>query len=150
MSTTRSAALLCSAELPKGHFTHVIVDEAAQLMEAEALLPISLAGPNTTVVMAGDPQQLGPVTFSKVRSDPLLTSPLPRPVPHPQPPPAARCCLLPPPSPAKVESVHGLHCSIMERLLGIPAYTDASSAARASCHLTRNYRSHPELATLLV
>ena len=70
MSTTRSAALLCSAELPNGHFTHVIVDEAAQLMEAEALLPISLAGPSTAVIMAGDPQQLGPVTFSKVDSAP--------------------------------------------------------------------------------
>ena len=46
--------------------------------------------------------------------------------------------------------MHGLHCSIMERLLGMPAYSIAASAARASCHLTRNYRSHPELATLLV
>ena len=39
-------------------------------MEAEALLPISLAGPSTAVIMAGDPQQLGPVTFSKVHSAP--------------------------------------------------------------------------------
>ena len=66
VSTTRSAAQLVNAGVPKGHFTHIIVDEAAQLMEAEALLPVSLAGPSTAVIMAGDPQQLGPVTFSKV------------------------------------------------------------------------------------
>ena len=36
-------------------------------MEAEALLPISLATEKTVVVMAGDPKQLGPTTFSKVR-----------------------------------------------------------------------------------
>lgn len=50
----------------QGHFTHIIVDEAAQLTESEALLPLSLAGPETSVVMAGDPQQLGPSTFTKV------------------------------------------------------------------------------------
>ena len=70
VSTTRSAAQLVNAGVPKGHFTHIIVDEAAQLMEAEALLPISLAGPSTAVIMAGDPQQLGPSTFSKVDSAP--------------------------------------------------------------------------------
>jgi helicase MOV-10 len=70
VSTTRSAAQLVNAGVPKGHFTHIIVDEAAQLMEAEALLPISLAGPHTAVIMAGDPRQLGPSTFSKVDSAP--------------------------------------------------------------------------------
>ena len=39
MSTTRSAAQLVNAGVPKGHFTHIIVDEAAQLMEAEARPP---------------------------------------------------------------------------------------------------------------
>ena len=113
VSTTRSASMLVSAAVPKGHFTHIIVDEAAQLMEAEALLPISLAGPSTAVVMAGDPHQLGPTTFSKI------------------------------------ESVHGLHCSIMERLAGMPAYTALKSAARTTTRLTSNYRSHPELVKML-
>ena len=113
VSTTRSAGMLVSASVPKGHFTHIIVDEAAQLMEAEALLPISLAGPSTAVVMAGDPHQLGPTTFSKI------------------------------------ESVHGLHCSIMERLANMPAYTALLSAARATTRLTSNYRSHPELVKML-
>lgn len=113
VSTTRSAAQLVNAGVPKGHFTHIVVDEAAQLMEAEALLPISLAGPHTAVIMAGDPQQLGPSTFSKV------------------------------------DSVHGLHCSVMERLLNMPAYLSIPSAARACCKLTKNYRSHPQLVKLL-
>ena len=113
VSTTRSAAQLVNAGVPKGYFTHIVVDEAAQLMEAEALLPISLAGPHTAVIMAGDPQQLGPSTFSKV------------------------------------DSVHGLHCSVMERLLNMPAYLSIPSAARACCKLTRNYRSHPQLVKLL-
>ncbi len=42
-------------------------------MEAEALLPISLATEKTIVVMAGDPKQLGPTTFSKVRTPTLIT-----------------------------------------------------------------------------
>ena len=44
--------------LPKGHFSHIIVDEAAQLLEAEVLHPLSLANQNTSIVMAGDPMQL--------------------------------------------------------------------------------------------
>ena len=65
--TTRMAAALCARGVPKGHFTHIVLDEAAQLMEAEALLPLSLADKHTSVVMAGDPKQLGPSTFSNTR-----------------------------------------------------------------------------------
>ena len=81
-------------------------------MESEALLPLSLAGADTSVVMAGDPQQLGPSTFSKV------------------------------------ESVHGLHVSIMERLATLPAY-QGDAAPRTCARLTLNYRSHPALVNLL-
>ena len=62
--------------------------------------------------MAGDPQQLGPSTFSKV------------------------------------ESVHGLHVSIMERLATLPAY-QGDAAPRTCARLTLNYRSHPALVNLL-
>ncbi len=47
--TTRHASALASSGLEAGHFTHIVVDEAAQLMEAEALLPLSLAGLHTQV-----------------------------------------------------------------------------------------------------
>jgi len=108
--TTRHASALSSSGVQQGFFTHIVVDEAAQLMEAEALLPLSLAGPSTQVIMAGDPQQLGPHTFSKV------------------------------------ESVHGLHTSIMERLSGLAEYrADSPHLMR----LTHNYRSHPTLVSLL-
>lgn len=44
----------------KPKFTHVIVDEAAQMTEPECLIPISVA-PHSKVVLAGDPKQLGAV-----------------------------------------------------------------------------------------
>ncbi|OQV13087.1 putative helicase Mov10l1 [Hypsibius exemplaris] len=48
------------------NFTHVIVDEAGFATEPEILIPLAaVAGrPDVQVVLAGDPQQLGPVVFS--------------------------------------------------------------------------------------
>uniref|UniRef100_A0A915D3G5 DNA2/NAM7 helicase-like C-terminal domain-containing protein n=1 Tax=Ditylenchus dipsaci TaxID=166011 RepID=A0A915D3G5_9BILA len=46
----------------KGTFSHIIVDEAGQADELDTLIPIAgLADENTRVVLAGDPNQLGPV-----------------------------------------------------------------------------------------
>jgi len=48
-------------------FSHVLIDEAGQAPLPEALLPLCLADPHTgTCMLAGDPQQLGPVIRSKV------------------------------------------------------------------------------------
>eukprot|EP00090_Calanus_glacialis_P043171 TRINITY_DN7638_c0_g1_i1.p1 TRINITY_DN7638_c0_g1~~TRINITY_DN7638_c0_g1_i1.p1 ORF type:complete len:1395 (-),score=231.54 TRINITY_DN7638_c0_g1_i1:680-4864(-) len=56
LSTSR-----CIAELlPVGHFTHIILDEAAQAMETEAIMPLVLADKETRVVLAGDHMQLEP------------------------------------------------------------------------------------------
>lgn len=41
-------------------FDVVIVDEASQATEVETLIPLSLCKPNGVMVIAGDPQQLGP------------------------------------------------------------------------------------------
>ena len=41
-------------------FTHIIVDEASQAMEPEILLPLQFLNAKTTVVLSGDPCQLGP------------------------------------------------------------------------------------------
>ena len=49
----------CDNEL----FTHVIIDEAAQITEPECLIPIA-AAPNSKVILAGDPKQLGAVVKS--------------------------------------------------------------------------------------
>lgn len=43
----------------RGQFSHIFLDEAAQMMEAEALIPFSLATPQTIVIMSGDPKQVG-------------------------------------------------------------------------------------------
>lgn len=62
---------LVSGGIPDQHFTHVFIDEAGQSLQPECVVP--LAGMFSTetpgggqVVLAGDPQQLGPVLRSPV------------------------------------------------------------------------------------
>ena len=44
--------------LPSDFFTHIFIDEAAQMREPEAIAPLSMASENTKVVIAGDPWQV--------------------------------------------------------------------------------------------
>lgn len=55
---------LASLDLPKGYFTHIFLDEAAQAMECEAIMPLALAGDTTRIVLAGDHMQMSPELFS--------------------------------------------------------------------------------------
>ena len=62
---------LVSSGIPDQHFTHVFIDEAGQALQPECVVP--LAGMFSTetkeggqLVLAGDPQQLGPVLRSPV------------------------------------------------------------------------------------
>ncbi|XP_019859428.1 PREDICTED: probable helicase with zinc finger domain [Amphimedon queenslandica] len=48
---------LCS---PEGFFTHLFLDEAAQVREPEAITPLALATKDAKIVLAGDTQQVGP------------------------------------------------------------------------------------------
>lgn len=51
-------------------YSHVFVDEAGQALEPECLIPASLLVEGSgQLVLAGDPLQLGPVTFSSLASD---------------------------------------------------------------------------------
>ncbi|MEQ2271848.1 hypothetical protein XENORESO_010170 [Xenotaenia resolanae] len=58
------AGLFHDLKLAEGFFTHILIDEASQMLECEALLALSLAGPNTRVALAGDHMQMGPQLFS--------------------------------------------------------------------------------------
>lgn len=60
ITTTTTAAKLATM-LPKDHFSHVLIDEAGQVLETEAIIPLTLVKHNTCVVLAGDHVQMGPV-----------------------------------------------------------------------------------------
>lgn len=51
---------------PRGHFSHILVDEAGQATEPEIMIPLNfIHSENGQVILAGDPMQLGPVIQSK-------------------------------------------------------------------------------------
>ena len=49
----------------KNLFTHIFLDHAAQLIEPEACIPLSLAGLDTKIALAGDVRQSRPLILSK-------------------------------------------------------------------------------------
>ncbi|NXS33148.1 HELZ2 Helicase, partial [Pomatostomus ruficeps] len=50
-------------KVPRGYFTHIMIDEAAQMLECEALVPLSYATFETRIVLAGDHMQITPKLF---------------------------------------------------------------------------------------
>ena len=62
--TTLSTSLLLTDQAMRGHFTHILLDEAGQCLECEAIMPLTLATPTTCVVITGDHRQLGPKSFT--------------------------------------------------------------------------------------
>ncbi|NXF12031.1 HELZ2 Helicase, partial [Smithornis capensis] len=50
-------------EVHPGYFTHIMIDEAAQMLECEALVPLSYATFETRIVLAGDHMQITPKLF---------------------------------------------------------------------------------------
>ncbi|KAG8184133.1 hypothetical protein JTE90_008914 [Oedothorax gibbosus] len=64
VTTLSTAKYLVQLGLEKGFFTHILIDEAAQAMECEAIMPLSLASENTRIVLAGDHMQLSPEGYS--------------------------------------------------------------------------------------
>lgn len=62
--TLSTSTELASLNLKKGFFTHILLDEAAQALECEAITPLALADTNTRIVLAGDHMQMSPEIFS--------------------------------------------------------------------------------------
>ena len=58
--TTCSTAFSLSKfkHLPSGYFTHILIDEAAQVREPEAVGPLCFATANTKIILAGDQHQV--------------------------------------------------------------------------------------------
>ncbi|XP_052069643.1 probable helicase with zinc finger domain [Mytilus californianus] len=64
ITTLSTARYLCDLNLARDAFSHIIVDEAAQALEAECLIPLSLAGPHTKIILSGDHMQMSPEIYS--------------------------------------------------------------------------------------
>ncbi|KAJ3568894.1 hypothetical protein NP233_g5410 [Leucocoprinus birnbaumii] len=67
VSTLISASIVFGIGIPRGHFSHIFIDEAGQATEPEAFVSIkTMADPKTNVVLSGDPKQLGPIIRSGI------------------------------------------------------------------------------------
>ncbi|CAH6776633.1 Helz2 [Phodopus roborovskii] len=65
VTTTSQAREL---QVPAGFFSHIFIDEAAQMLECEALIPLAYALSLTRIVLAGDHMQVTPRLFSVPRT----------------------------------------------------------------------------------
>ena len=59
ITTLTNSGLVLPEDL-QGHFSHILVDEAGQVLETEVLHPLTLATDSTCVVLAGDHIQISP------------------------------------------------------------------------------------------
>ena len=58
ITTLSTSQVLLDLEVLHGFFTHILIDEAAQALEPEALNPLKFAGTNTKIVFTGDHMQV--------------------------------------------------------------------------------------------
>ena len=97
-------------------FTHMILDEAAQVPEPLVLIPLSLAGRRCRLVLCGDHKQL--LSWGASTSGGVVSA---------------------------VGNPLALSVSILKRMASLPIYGGGSGAG-AGMHLkvlVRNYRNHP-------
>ncbi|KAK7042905.1 hypothetical protein VNI00_008640 [Paramarasmius palmivorus] len=65
--TCVSANIVSGIGIPRGHYSHIFVDEAGQATEPEVMISIkTMADRKTNIVLSGDPKQLGPIIRSSV------------------------------------------------------------------------------------
>ncbi|XP_077460409.1 putative helicase with zinc finger domain [Stigmatopora argus] len=63
--TLSTSQYLCQLDLDPGLFSHILLDEAAQAMECETIMPFALASNTTRIVLAGDHMQLSPFVYGE-------------------------------------------------------------------------------------
>ncbi|KAG6877586.1 hypothetical protein C0993_005916 [Termitomyces sp. T159_Od127] len=69
VTTCVSASFASGIGIPRGHYSHIFVDEAGQATEPEVFIAIkTMVGPATNVVLSGDHKQLGPIIRSGIAS----------------------------------------------------------------------------------
>ncbi|KAJ7096057.1 RNA helicase [Mycena epipterygia] len=67
VTTCVSASVVSGIGIPRGHYTHIFCDEAGQATEPEIMIAIkTMADSNTSIVLSGDPKQLGPIIRSTI------------------------------------------------------------------------------------
>ncbi|KAA1476102.1 P-loop containing nucleoside triphosphate hydrolase protein [Dentipellis sp. KUC8613] len=67
VTTCVSASFAFGVGIPRGHFSHIFVDEAGQATEPEVMIAVkTMADLKTNVILSGDPKQLGPIIRSAV------------------------------------------------------------------------------------
>ena len=67
VTTCISAAMIPGIGVPRGHFSHIFIDEAGQASEPEVMVPIkTMADAATNIILSGDHKQLGPIIRSAV------------------------------------------------------------------------------------
>jgi helicase MOV-10 len=65
LSTCSKAGFLQDLNVPVGHFSHIVIDEASQAEEPLVMIPImTFSNSYTNIILAGDPDQLGPIIES--------------------------------------------------------------------------------------
>ncbi|KAE8623124.1 hypothetical protein XENTR_v10005508 [Xenopus tropicalis] len=121
ITTLVTAGRLASANFPRGHFSHVFIDEAGHAVEPECVTAIAgildAMDPENNVdggqlVLAGDPKQLGPILRSPIAIE------------------------------------HGLGISLLERLMtqnDLYRKVNDCYDPKFVTKLLRNYRSHPSI-----
>ncbi|XP_018362721.1 PREDICTED: probable RNA helicase armi [Trachymyrmex cornetzi] len=69
IGTCNMLGILHNMGFPRGHFSHILVDEAGQATEPEIMIPLNFIHSDYgQVILAGDPMQLGPVVQSQLGS----------------------------------------------------------------------------------
>jgi helicase MOV-10 len=67
VTTCVSASVVSGIGIPRGHYSHIFIDEAGQATEPEAFISIkTMADNSTNIVLSGDPKQLGPIIRSGI------------------------------------------------------------------------------------